>query len=450
MTDPAELADHSLSRTPRDRDPKSVIAALSRDAVRLDLSTYDLCCLAGLHLRANRATIASFDDDEVVDLFEQVCDIVEPSAENPRKRATHAIQRLRDQGMLVRVDGAGVSRAGEYAMTRLAAAVVESFVQDEVLTKESLALLTRTLLAHLAEVKAAAARAQDHSTWEHDVIRPLSVTVGELIHGIDRRQRGLDTAQAQVQADIAGLIQSDWFRAVDDAQSLLDVTTETLHELNEVLMRDAHLFVALLQEVQDLAAAADMSEAQAACQHVIEQIDRIATWGDARQRTWSDYYQYVHRYLRDVVRLDPKRALSQRLRDQLASWSERPFHLRVAVAPSLRLLRDVSAREERPPVTRARADREHTPVEVVAGSDDVDLEGLVIGALADGANSLAAVTSAVLAHVPPPQHFRTVGRVAALVAHLARPTGERERPWVAVGDSLEIEQWTIRAREQRA
>lgn len=37
-----------------------------------------------------------------------------------RKRATHAIGRLRDQRMLARVDGAGIVRAGEYALTRLA------------------------------------------------------------------------------------------------------------------------------------------------------------------------------------------------------------------------------------------------------------------------------------------------------------------------------------------
>ena len=434
----------------RNPDPHTLIAALSRDGVRLDLGTYDLCCLAALHLHANRATIASFGDDEVVDLFARVCDIVEPEAENPRKRATHAIQRLRDQNMLVRVDGAGVARAGEYAMTRLAAAVVESFMNDEVLTRESLALLTRTLLAHLAEVKAAAARAEGRQAWEDGVIQPLSVTVGELIHGIDRRQRGLDAAQAKLQADIAGLIDSDWFRAVDEAQSLLDVTTETLRELNEVLMRDTHLFVALLQEVQDLADAAEMAEVQAACQRVIEQIDRIAHWGDARQRTWSDYYQHVHRYLRDVVRLDPDRALSQRLRDQLAAWTERPFHLLVARSGSLRLLRDVSARAERPAVTRARAAREHAPVEVAAGSDDVDLEALVMRALADGASSLADITSVVLAAVPAPQYFRTTGRIAALVARLARPTGERERSWVAVCDTLEIEQWTIPVRERRA
>jgi chromosome partition protein MukF len=50
----------------------------------------------------------------LVDMFEQVCDVVEPGADNPRKRATLAIQRLREKRMLARVDGAGNSndRAG--------------------------------------------------------------------------------------------------------------------------------------------------------------------------------------------------------------------------------------------------------------------------------------------------------------------------------------------------
>jgi chromosome partition protein MukF len=107
------------------QEPNTLIAALSRDKVCLNLDTFDLCCLAGLYLRADRAALASFEDELLVDLFEQVCDVVEPGAERPRKRATHAIQRLRDQHMLTRVDGAGVVHAGEYALTRLAAAVVE-------------------------------------------------------------------------------------------------------------------------------------------------------------------------------------------------------------------------------------------------------------------------------------------------------------------------------------
>lgn len=79
--------------------------------MNLDLKTVDLCFLAGLYLRANKGALASFEEDMLVDMFEQVCDVVEPGADNPRKRATHAIQRLREQRMLARVDGTGIVRA---------------------------------------------------------------------------------------------------------------------------------------------------------------------------------------------------------------------------------------------------------------------------------------------------------------------------------------------------
>src|SRR5260370_21507338 len=125
-------------------DPSRTIASLVRDQVNLDLKTVDLCFLAGLYLRADKAALASFEEDMLVDMFEQVCDVVEPGADNPRKRATHAIQRLREQRMLARVDGAGILRAGEYALTRLPAAVIEYFLADEALTRGTLTFLTST------------------------------------------------------------------------------------------------------------------------------------------------------------------------------------------------------------------------------------------------------------------------------------------------------------------
>ena len=110
-------------------------------------------------------------------MFEQVCDVVDPGAENPRKRATHAIQRLREQRLLVRVDGAGIVRAGEYTLTRLAAAIVEYFLTDEALTRESLTLLTGILRAQLAEILAAARKAEGEDAWRTTVSGSLRVTV---------------------------------------------------------------------------------------------------------------------------------------------------------------------------------------------------------------------------------------------------------------------------------
>lgn len=89
--------------------------------------------------------------------------------------------------MLARVDGAGIVRTGDYALTTLAAAVVQYFLTDEALTRESLTLLTATLSAQLAEVLAASKKAKDAESWRSKVSGPLRVTVSELDRG-----RGLD------------------------------------------------------------------------------------------------------------------------------------------------------------------------------------------------------------------------------------------------------------------
>lgn len=424
-------------------DLSRLIAALARDQINLDLKTVDLCFLAGLYLRADRAALASFEEEALVDLFEQICDVVDPDAERPRKRATHAIQRLRDQRMLARVDGAGIVRSGEYALTRLAAAVVEYFLVDEALTRESLTLLTGTLRAQLAEILAAARRADTEEAWRVEVVAPLRVTVGDLVGGIERRQRGLDSQQEEVQAEIANLLQADWFGAVDRCQSLLDTTTSTLRELNEVLLRDTHHFVALLQEIQTLASVAEQAAPEQAAQRVIEQVDRIAAWGAARQRAWSDYYQFVHRYLRDVVRLDPDRALSQRLRDQVAGWMATPFHLLVAASSSIRLLRPLESRVERPSVTRPRGDREAAPDLVDPEDARFAIETLVAQAVAAGAESLAEVTEWVLPNFSPPLRYAITGRVADVLARVTITRRDYERPWRPVAPDLEVENWDL-------
>jgi len=208
-----------------------VIASLHRDGVNLDLKTVDICFLVALHARADQSGLTCFEEDVLLDVFEQVCDAVEADADNVAKRATHAIQRLRDQRLLARVDGAGVVRAGEYALTQLALGIIRFFQADEALTRESLTLLTKTLLASLAEAKANAKQASSPEQWREGVIGPLRVTVGDLVGGIERRQRGLDLQQEQVQKRIGELLQEDWFGAIDQCQSLLDETTSTLAEM---------------------------------------------------------------------------------------------------------------------------------------------------------------------------------------------------------------------------
>ncbi len=410
----------------------------------LELGTVDLCFLAALHLQAAGAALAAFDEEQLSLVFEQVCALVEPRADNLRRRATHAIQRLRDQKLLARVDGAGVLRAGEFALTRLAAGIVESYLEDESLTRENLTQLTRSLRLSLAEILARAATANAPDDWKNGVEAPLRVSVSDLVSGIERRQRSLDVEQQAFQAQIAKLLESDWFGAVDQCLELLESTSRTLTELNEILLRDAHELSSVLQDIQEITVNAQAEGAEAAVERVMEQVDRIRAWGAARQRAWSEYYQYVHRYLCDVVRLDPSRALIQRLREQLSQHTSRPFALSVAAAASPRLLREIEPfKDDKPKVSRPRAERERAPSDNDAVDQHAIVEELVQGALARGSSGLCEVTQQVSAETADELLFVTAGRVAQVVARLARTTIERDRPWVSVQDGLVIEEWKL-------
>jgi chromosome partition protein MukF len=179
----------------------------------------------------------------------------------------------------------------------------------------------------------------------------------------------------------------------------------------------------------------------------MDQVDRIAAWGGARQRAFSDYFQYIHRYLRDVVRLDPARALTERLREQIKGQGVR-FALTIAAAPSIALLRTVTALPERPNVSRPRAQRERE-LSVDTGEDrDAVLGERVREVLSQGASALSDVTSSVTAELSTDERFLEAGRVAQHVARLARPKVAIERSWVAAGEGLLIEDWAIEQGER--
>lgn len=427
--------------------PDQTLAAFIQRRPSIELSTLDLCFVVTLHLQAQEHALPSFREEQLVDAFERVCSIVAPGTELVAARANHTIRRLRDQRLLTRVDGAGISRAGEFALSRLASAIVDFFIEDEVLTRDSLDLLARTLLVSLSEVLERARRAKRPQDWQAGVVGPLRITASDLILGVERRQRGLDVQQEQFQREIGSLLETDWFNAVDRCQQLLDETASTLQQLNELLLRYTHQIETLLEDILELASQAEARTAEAVTQRVMGQIDRVAAWGAARQEAWSEYYDYVHRYLRDVVRLDPARALTQRLREQLSGHVASPFSLTVAHAPPLAVLRSVVPPAPPAPVRRPRVER--TPkVEEVASENPMEaLTRRVRDVLDDGVSDLSAVTARVVQEMPPEQGFSTAGKIAEIAAQLARPELSRERPWVPVRDGLVIEDWRLEPSE---
>lgn len=413
-------------------DLHRIIGSLQQQRVAFHLDTTELCFLVTLRVTGDRKAVASFDEEFLYDQYAMVCETTEPDAQNVRKRATHALQKLREQRLLARVDGAGLVRPGDFTLTPLADAIVGFFLEEETLTRESLAALTGALRSHLAEVLLAAQKARTAGDWRERVLPPLRHSVRDLVSGIERRQRGMDAQQEEIQAQISGLLQRDWFRAIESCEALLDATSTTLRELNEILLRDLGHLQAQLTDIETLAAEAGETESEAAAQTLEEQVDRVKAWGSSRQHVWSEYYQFVHRYLCDVVRLDPERALSQRLREQIKSLCNAPYALILAEMPPLRVLREDSEEVVRPPVFRPRTARERDPETMVADRRHEDVDAAITKALAEGVCSLRALLQRLLPALPPSERFLWTGRITAQAALSAQREPAHERPFIPI------------------
>ncbi len=483
----------------RGADVHHTLTAFVERRLRLDLSTLDLAFLGLLRARAHEDSVASFSEDQVFDAFEHACHLVDPGAENVRIRASHALRRLREQQLMVRVDSAGVVRAGEYSLSRLALGIVDFYLESQVLSRESLSPLTATLAATLSELLNRVRQtvldlpaAELIVLWTN-IHGTLNVTCRELLSAIEKRQLGLDHQQETFQKEIASLLSADWFGSLEHCQSLLDTSAAALNELNDVLMRDTHQLHALLADLVQMLSEhsflerastedrpvmtsiddaspstdRDMTEAaltpayeptqepvdgslqlriladksMRAAVAVADQVDRVASWGAARQKAWTDYYDYVHRYLRDVVRLDPSRALSQRLRQQLVEHGVRPFALAVAADPGMRVLREPEPLEPPPPVRRPRKAREKEPAAESADEDPMlALERSVRELIAEGTRTLQDVTQRLTSHLSRDEQFLVAGRIAEIFGRLPQSLAQRERPWVDATLDLSIEQ----------
>ena len=425
------------------QDPHQILSGLAASKYAIDLKTLDLCFLTALKLQSDRELEYNFSEGELIELFMLVCETLEPGGDNLRTRASHTLRRMREQRMLARVDGSGIAERGDYALTRLATSMISSIVENDTLTTESLELLTNQLVARLTEILFAARRAGTEEEWRKEVVVPLRVVVRDSVSGIERRQRGIDSDHEQLRREITDLISAEWHAAIDQCQDLLAQASGMLRELNNILLRGRDKCHIQLNELQSLADEASQDEAQEAIEQVSQHVERVAAWGKARQNAWSAFYQQTHAFLRDVVRLDPNRALSKRLRDQIAGWPFQPFFLAVARGDPIRLLRPMESNVESPPVTRARTDRTLKIVDVLPEDEELDLDALVAEVLQSGASTLAEVTKQILPQYPEADRYLVTGRVAEAVARLRQVAVDSERPWQRVAVGLEIEDWRI-------
>ena len=425
-----------------------ILARLDERKVKVNLGTRHICCLYAINAWLHRNVEASLSNAELREVVAGVLSLIDQDGELPEKRITHTLDDLRQGQLLVRTDSRGLTSAGRWSVSPLAQHIVRFFVDELTLDEQSLVVTTITIRGLLRQIEADARKGGDGAWWLQKVTQPLDIVVGELVQGIDRRRRGLDARQEGVRKAIREQLEMSWEEGLDAVERLLATTADTIDELHAVVLRELDALDTALGQIDDLAEPAGAAEATLAIQRLRDQLFQLRAWSSDRHAAWSGWYQRVQRNTRELIRLDPNRRISARLRDHLRSWEGAPWALQVPAPLRHRPLRSVSVVSEQPPVTGARPiDAEPAEQEVDQDVEQRLRDRLRVLLEAHGALSLRAALAEVLPEPSLGDPFGAIGVVAHHLVEAGRIPGDRRNaaPWVEVPGGVEVENIEVSA-----
>lgn len=327
----------------------AVIAEVWHSGFILELGKEETAFIAGIYTSLQGTVVLSLDEESLRRIYALVYELADVKTDSQAQRATHLIGRLKEQGILLRTDFAGLSCEGEYALSPLGMAFGESMESDRALTRQSLEFMLMRVRTELAQVLSAAQHGGLNADWEKDVIFPLRYVILEMIGAVEKRQRGLDAAHKLLRERITGLFDSEWLAAADSCIDMVRAVDSTLRELNAVLGEHVESIERQLLDLSgftsahpDLAILLDRARTQ---------VLRLEAWGSRRYEDWTSYYCNVQVYIRDFVRTDPDNRLRARIVELIRQFQAQPYSLVLIGLQPFRHMRDVVRSVSAPPLT---------------------------------------------------------------------------------------------------
>ena len=317
-----------------------VVRSTYERGFKLAVNRLDASFLMGIHthLEIEQSFILTSSDLERV--YAIVSDIVEAKPGVLSQKTTIAVNRLLKNQLLIRVDGGGLGQLPQFDISGLGKSIVSHLSNREVLTRQSLSIITAKIVSTLSEIRRSLQSSGSGNFWEESVRLPLQHVVAELITAIEKRQKGLDQEQEEVRNQISHLLDKDWLEALSSCEELLETTSTTLQELYQTLLSENSAIKQGLTEILDLADEADQLSVVTVIDGIYLRLDQLEQWGKDRVGSWSQYYRRVNDFLQSIVRFDPNRELSQRLVDKIQQYPDDPWYQELIVPPVYRTLKD--------------------------------------------------------------------------------------------------------------
>jgi chromosome condensin MukBEF complex kleisin-like MukF subunit len=327
----AEVTSVSAATT----EPMSVSEAIAKVLMSdfsLDVSRADAAFVCGIHAHMGITRQPALEVEELERIFEMVAEasLAATGEAGGPPRAQAAIQRLKKQGLLERVDAKGLASFGQYTLSSLALKLRDDIFEREALNRRSLRILLKRIIADLSPISVAARKGGDQTHWNEQVVDGLRYLVADVVRSIIARQKGLDAEQTEIRKKIGELLKMDSFKeSTRICEELLDTTSNTLEELHKILMEEMGAVLALLNDIVDSAYRHQQSEAANEASSLQQHVESISTWSENFQKVWAEYYSRVQNYIRFNLQVDPNRKLVQRLRDSIKKYDRFPWTFKV-------------------------------------------------------------------------------------------------------------------------
>ncbi|PMH44956.1 condensin subunit MukF [Vibrio sp. 10N.286.49.B3] len=330
-----------ITQTAQEQPIDELVGWVKQHDFSLNLSSERLAFLISIAVLSNERFDEELGEGELHDAFTIVTRLFEATGEASSFRANNAINELVKQKLISRFTSEITDGASIYRLSPLAIGITDYYLRHRQFSKLRLSIQLSMVADEMAKAIESAQKGGTPGHWQKNVYGVLKYSVGEIFDQIDLNQRVMDEQQQSVKLQIAELLNKDWREAINNCESLLSETSDTLKELQDTLQAAGDELQTQILDIQEIIYGdAELEFVGEALFSLQMKLDRITSWGQQAIDLWIGYDRHVHKFIRTAIDMDKNRAFSQRLRQSVTDYFDMPWFLVHAEAERLSDLRD--------------------------------------------------------------------------------------------------------------
>jgi chromosome partition protein MukF len=265
-----------------------------------------------------------FAENELLDLYQVVDSLERKEPAGTQTRARNAVSALQKARVIIRSDCGGLSaKEPFYSLTGLGRSIADQISQTLDYDRDTLKSIINQATVQLVEAEKRTKEAKSSDEWQEHVTVPIRDFLEGAFEKILRYQSSLDEQHEQVQSKICEVaVQAKAAEAIDPCIKLLDDSIQNIRQLYDVLLDSLNKAEEVALSIASQARISGEREATLAADGVLRRTTQIKEWTETRLDAWSMHYQNVLRFIEDVLRVDPERHVSEKLKHTIRSFDE--------------------------------------------------------------------------------------------------------------------------------